>query len=560
MSRRSNNVGSNNVGIVRKLVGLTPAKGLLLLLLVLVEGLINASVQGLSIWGTKWLTDLALGDNSAFQRLSVWTIVLTLCATVALYFLNSCIGVIFVAAQGKLRRKIIRSLFSERLFIHHMQPGDIANRYSVEVEEATKLLDSYVRGNVLAICSIVMSFVFGAMLDWRLLILTLVAGLFILVLSMFFSKPLSNTANAFYSKQSAFMDKMIKMAHGITQIRVFPLHTAFHQDMHNLNDEVVKTQGHMKTRYLLVENCMEICMALFRVLFISIGIYMVHRNLFSVSVLLASQQASMMIMGSIGSVGSLFSLQQRSITTARRVLDLIEQDGSEGQRDNESADAGKESVIAVDDICFAWQEGNQVFDHFSFDLQAGKCVQIVGKNGSGKSTLIRLILGLYKPQSGKVFLLHTDTNNQSTIEKKRKEEIGYVSQIPQFLEGSVRENIVGFSIYFDEKWLMYITTVLGIEKQLNTVINTTMNGDMRDSGGLSGGEMQLISVARAVYKKPLLLILDEPTSAMDLVSQACVEKLVREQKEKGSAILLVSHREKVFESIVDSRLELFSKK
>ena len=129
MSRRSNNVGSNNVGIVRKLVGLTPAKGLLLLLLVLVEGLINASVQGLSIWGTKWLTDLALGDNSAFQRLSVWTIVLTLCATVALYFLNSCIGVIFVAAQGKLRRKIIRSLFSERLFIHHMQPGDIANRY-----------------------------------------------------------------------------------------------------------------------------------------------------------------------------------------------------------------------------------------------------------------------------------------------------------------------------------------------------------------------------------------------------------------------------------------------
>lgn len=548
------NVRRDYTKIMRKIVRLTPANGVFFLLLIVVEGLVNALGQGLGIWGTKWLTDLALGDSGVFRLLSVWVVVFSVCASIVLFLLNSIVGIIYVETQGKLRRKIIKNLFSDRLKTNGVQPGDIVCRYAGEVNEAAKLLDGYVRRNALSLCSLVVSFVFGAMLDWRLLIFTLVSGLLIMALCMLLSKPISASANAFYTKQSDLMDKMIKMVQGIAQIRVFPRSASFLSDMRALNTNVVKAQGSVKTRHLLVESLMEVIITLYRVLFIVVGVYMVSRQSLSVSVLLASQQASIMILESIRGIGSLFSLQQGSVTAAQRVLDFMEPPVSARQDDPVPADT--DNTIVIDNVNFAWPDVNRVFDRLSFALRPGECVQLAGPNGSGKSTLIRLILGLYRPQEGRIYILRVDTADQTAMERLRKEEVGYVSQMPQFLKGSVCDNIVGFSETVDEERLAYVASVLGIEKYLDNMLCTSLSGDTRESGELSSGEMQLIAIARAAYKQPSLLILDEPTSAMDTVSQNGVETLTAELKRKGCAVLLVTHRKNVFESIIDRRWEL----
>ncbi|NLD87911.1 MAG: ABC transporter ATP-binding protein [Clostridiales bacterium] len=548
------NVRRDYTKIMRKIVRLTPANGVFFLLLIVVEGLVNALGQGLGIWGTKWLTDLALGDSGVFRLLSVWVVVFSVCASIVLFLLNSIVGIIYVETQGKLRQKIIKNLFSDRLKTNGIQLGDIVCRYAGEVNEAAKLLDGYVRRNALSLCSLVVSFVFGAMLDWRLLIFTLVSGLLIMALCMPLSKPISASANAFYTKQSDLMDKMVKMVQGIAQIRVFLRSASFISDMRALNTDVVKAQGSMKTRHLLVESLMEVIMTLYRVLFIVVGVYMVSRQSLSVSVLLASQQASIMILESIRGIGSLFSLQQGSVTAAQRVLDFMEPPVSACQDDLVPADT--DNTIVIDNVSFAWLDGNRVFDRLSFALRPGECVQLAGPNGSGKSTLIRLILGLYRPQEGRIYILNVDTADQTAMERLRKEEVGYVSQMPQFLEGSVRDNIVGFSETVDKERLAYVASVLGIEKYLDNMLCMSLSGDTRESGELSSGEMQLIAIARATYKHPSLLILDEPTSAMDTVSQNGVETLTAELKREGCSVLLVTHRKNVFESIIDRRWEL----
>lgn len=181
----------------------------------------------------------------------------------------------------------------------------------------------------------------------------------------------------------------------------------------------------------------------------------------------------------------------------------------------------------------------KTLDGLNLTIEAGQRVGLIGRVGSGKSTIARLILGLYEPQEGLVMIDGTDIRQFDPAVMRRK--IGTALQEPVLLSGSVRENIVLDRAEVDDEEMLRAAELSGTHSFMGQLANG-YDLILADRGeGLSGGQRQSISLARALAGRPPILVFDEPTSAMDNTSEA--QLIARLQTElKGRTFVLITHR------------------
>jgi ATP-binding cassette subfamily C protein LapB len=164
---------------------------------------------------------------------------------------------------------------------------------------------------------------------------------------------------------------------------------------------------------------------------------------------------------------------------------------------------------------------------------------MLGKIGSGKSTLLRLLAGLYTPQSGQVRIDGIDLQQLEPAELRSR--IGYVGQEAQLFLGTLRDNLV-----LSDSWISD-ARVNEVLKQLDLYSLVAQNPRGLDmplteaGGGLSGGQRQMLAVARLMLRNPALVFLDEPTSMMDQASEARVIEVLGRWL-KGRTLVLCTHR------------------
>ncbi len=181
----------------------------------------------------------------------------------------------------------------------------------------------------------------------------------------------------------------------------------------------------------------------------------------------------------------------------------------------------------------------QSLDAVSFRLKPGERVGIIGRIGSGKSTIARLLLGLYEPAQGAIYLDGVDQRQIDPADLRRN--IGYVAQDNYLFFGSVRDNICIGAPNIDDATLLRAATLAGVTE---FVAAHPQGFDMQvgERGmGLSGGQRQAITIARALLLDPPLVLLDEPTSAMDNASEAAFRARL-ELSLSGKTMMLVTHR------------------
>lgn len=186
-------------------------------------------------------------------------------------------------------------------------------------------------------------------------------------------------------------------------------------------------------------------------------------------------------------------------------------------------------------------------DGITLAIEAGQRVALVGTMGSGKSTVARLLAGLVVPTGGQVLLDGLDLRSYDPAGLRK--DMGVVLQDNMLLSGSVAENIALGRAGIDDAEVLRAATVSGTQQFMRQVPN---GYDLRlaDRGeGLSGGQRQSIAIARALAGRPRIVILDEPSSAMDMQSeQALLERLIAELE--GRTVILVTHRPHLL-SLVD---------
>ncbi len=203
---------------------------------------------------------------------------------------------------------------------------------------------------------------------------------------------------------------------------------------------------------------------------------------------------------------------------------------------------GDVETLSFDHVGFKHITAKQkAIDGISFSVKQGETVAFVGPSGSGKTTLMKLLVGLYRPQEGRVLYNGLD-ENEIDFEDLRK-QIGFVTQDTQLFSGTIKENLLFVNPEATEEEIQ-----LALDKaSCETLLKRTENGinAVIGEGGLklSGGEKQRISIARALLRNPRVLLFDEATSALDSITEEDITATIREiSARKEQITLLIAHR------------------
>ena len=203
---------------------------------------------------------------------------------------------------------------------------------------------------------------------------------------------------------------------------------------------------------------------------------------------------------------------------------------------------GDVETLSFDNVGFKHITAKQkAIDGISFAVKQGETVAFVGPSGSGKTTLMKLLVGLYRPQGGRVLYNGLD-ENEIDFEDLRK-QIGFVTQDTQLFSGTIKENLLFVNPEATEEDIQSALDKASCESLLKRTDNG-INSVIGEGGlKLSGGEKQRISIARALLRNPRVLLFDEATSALDSITEEDITATIREiSARKEQITLLIAHR------------------
>lgn len=198
----------------------------------------------------------------------------------------------------------------------------------------------------------------------------------------------------------------------------------------------------------------------------------------------------------------------------------------------------KNGTIELKDVCFAYKGGKSLFNHFNLQIPAGQKVGVVGMSGGGKSTLINLLQRFYDVKSGEILI--DGKNIKDVTQESLHQQISYVPQTSALLERSIAENIAYGKPTAKDEDIKQAAAEAFADKFIEELPNgyqTILNAQNQ----LSGGQMQRLSIARALLKDAPILILDEATSALDSESEFYIQKAI-ENMLKDKTVIAVAHR------------------
>ncbi|MPM48695.1 putative ABC transporter ATP-binding protein [bioreactor metagenome] len=230
-----------------------------------------------------------------------------------------------------------------------------------------------------------------------------------------------------------------------------------------------------------------------------------------------------------------FQTIQQSMAGIARVQDFFKENVEVRIfKDQRSDDSG----IVIENLKFAY--GNTpVLNNISLHIEKGEKAVFIGRSGAGKTTLLNLVSGIYAPLEGSIRVCGVDPF--ALPPEQRRRLIGIVPQMPQIFDGTIAENITLRDRTISQALVEEAAKVVGIHDLITQMPNAYETIIGEGAVGLSSGEIQLLSIARAIAANPKVLLLDEPTSGMDTQTESRIFAAIRATSE-GRTIFSISHR------------------
>ncbi|HUO07616.1 MAG TPA: ABC transporter ATP-binding protein [Phycisphaerae bacterium] len=245
------------------------------------------------------------------------------------------------------------------------------------------------------------------------------------------------------------------------------------------------------------------------------------------------------VIGTISTMTLLYpqlSTGMESLRSIGEILELTEIEEYNARTPVKSVEGG----FKFENVSYRYPETDRLaIDHLSLEVRPGECVAVVGESGSGKSTLMGLIIGFHHPTEGSLLL---DGHDMKTLNLRQyRRSLAVVPQQIQLFSGTIRENITyGLDEVSEEAFQQVLDTanVREFIAQLPRGVETTIG----PSGAtLSGGQRQRVAIARALIRNPKVIILDEATSGLDVISEQLVQEAIS-RLVRGRTTFIVAHR------------------
>jgi len=426
-------------------------------------------------------------------------------------------------------------------FFTHRYAGDIAQRVS-SVEGIADILASKLAP---AAVGLVTTSVFAAAMfaiDWRMACAAVALVGLVLILVLRAGRGLVDGTRTLEREVGLAAGTLSSGLSAIEGIKASGRESELFARIASANARVATSVQSLAVRTAVLEAVPEFLVALLvSAAVLAFGGWQVMHGHMTIGALLAFQTLLIAALGPVLQVASLGQEIQELRATMARIDDVMRNPVDLLALPAGAAPAGtapaSADAIEFRDVTFGYSESaDPLLRGFSLRVGPGRRVAIVGASGSGKSTVARLACGLYAPWSGEVTV---DGRPLASISRaERATLIAAVGQSPILFEGSLRENLSLWDPSIQDEWIRDAVADAGLAGLADARGGLGM--PLAEGGSnLSGGEAQRVEIARALARRPSILVLDEATSALDATTESQIDRALRR---RGCACIVVAHR------------------
>ena len=440
-------------------------------------------------------------------------------------------------STNNLRADLARHTLSLDMSFHHKRtPGEMIERVDGDVTALGKFFSSFL---ITAISSILLILgILGILyaVEWR-------AGLGVTVFAAVamstllgirkIAVPAYEAARQSWADLFGFVEERLGGTEDIRSLNARE-HTMF--GLHRLTQPWFRTNFKARMVFVVFWNTIQTLGGLSMIVGLGLGAYLFLGGWISLGTVYLVYQYSRMLTQPMDNLTRDADALQQATASISRIGELVQTEPK--VRDGPGADIPLGPLaVQFDNVTFSYNEVDDVLKNVSFELQPGRTLGLIGRTGSGKTTMTRLMFRFYDPQSGVVRLAGKDIR-EGSLEALRQ-RIGLVTQTVRLFHGNVRDNLTFFNREVPDERTLEVIRELGLRRWYES-LPEGLDTILKEGGGLSAGEAQLLAFARVFLRQMDLVILDEASSRLDRHTEALIENAV-DKLVGGRTVIIIAH-------------------
>ena len=512
---------------------------------VLIQAFIGALIYTLLGFSTsiyiQKITDYVLvgGNTNLLNLLSIIMLIL-----LAFQIVISIFKDVFLVKTGQqIDVRLILGYYKHLLklpqqFFDTMRVGEIISR----INDAVKIRN-FINGVALNltvnVLIVIFSFALMFTFYWKLaLIMTLIIPFYAIV--YFITNKLNKKVERNVMEKSADLEsQLVESLNSVGTIKRFGI-----EDFSNIKTET-RFVSLLQTGYKSALNSIfsstgsQFIARVFTIILLWTGSYFVINQEITAGELLSFYAIVGYLTGPVAQLIGANKQIQNALIAADRLFEIMDLEREEAEN-KMKLEPDMIGDIMFKNVDFRYGSRVDVFKNFNLNILKGEITAIVGESGSGKSTLISLLQNIYPIQNGHIYI---GKNDLKYIENESLRDL--VSVVPQKIDlfaGNVIENIAVGEFQPDMQRIINICQSIGIINFIEKLPNGFNTYLGENGASLSGGQKQRIAIARALYKEPEILVLDEATSSLDSSSENYIQKTIDELRKQNKTIIIIAHR------------------
>lgn len=479
--------------------------------------------------------------EGAFDKLPKVLLILAV-----LYAIHCLCTLVQSLISARLSQKIVKrmreDLFAKIVnlpikYIDNHSHGDIMSRMTNDVENISNTISQSLSSLVSGMLTVVGTVIMMVYYCWELAVLSCIT----VILTIVATKYLSSAMKKFYKKRQVLLGNLNgtveEMVSGYKTVVAYNRQDEIIEKFNKTADELTKTGikaeilgGSMGPVMNCINNISFVIIAAF-------GGYFAINGVISIGVISAFIVYAKQFGRPIDELAQVYGQIQTAIAGAERVFEIMDetQEDKSGTHNMDNA----KGVITFEEVNFSYVEGKPVIQDFNLEIKAGQKIALVGSTGSGKTTIINLLMRFYDIDSGRICV---DGVNIKDIDcNELRDSIGIVLQDTVLFSDTVRNNLKYSNLEATDAQMEEATKMSHCHKmikQLKKGYDTVLTGG---GSGISQGQRQLLTIARAFLANPKILILDEATSSVDTRTEKHIQDAMVKLMENRTS-LIIAHR------------------
>ncbi|HAJ71333.1 MAG TPA: type I secretion system permease/ATPase [Methylophilaceae bacterium] len=453
-------------------------------------------------------------------------------------------------ASARVDVKLSARIMEQVLGIHLDQRPNSVGSFASNLRSFESVRDFITSATITALIDLPFGLIFIVVMAWiniYMVIPVVVGGLMMLLYALSVQTKMHALSETMYRASALRNATLIESLVGLETIKSLGMEGGMQRKWEHSATYLTEVGSKLRLLSSSINNGSNAIQQIITVALVLLGVYLVNSGDLTMGGMIASTMLASRALAPIAQTAGLLT-QYHTASTSLHSLDEIMNKSVERPADSSFLSRPVFSgEIEFREVSFQYPGAEEkALSKVSFKIKAGEHVALLGRMGSGKSTINKLILGLYKPTEGAILIDGIDSRQIDPAELRRS--IGYVQQDTHLFYGTMRENITARNPHADDATVLAAAHIGGIDEFVNAHPKgfDLLVGERGET--LSGGQKQAVGIARAFINRPPIVLLDEPTSAMDHSGEEAVKKRLTEATQ-GSTVVLISHRSGLFDLV-----------